>query len=432
MYLKLGSVDTIVVSSPLSAEQILKTHDQAFAGRPGSEFSKYFYNDQRGLSYAQYGKYWRTIRKISILHMLSNRKVQSFQPMRRHEVWLLVESLKHAALQGVTVDLSAMVSSVSANMSCLMVFGKKYMDDDFDEKGFKDVTKEAMELFGSPNVSDFFPFLRRFDLQGIRRRSKAVSKTYHDFFEKIICEHEEIENEKQKDDITFTLLDLMKSGEAEFPYDRRHVKAIMFDLLVASMDTSSTVVEWALSELIRNPHIMKKVQKELEENVGMERSIEESDMANLKYLEMVIKETLRLHPVVPLLLPHEALEDCTVDGFYIPKKSRIMINAWAIGRDPNAWSNPEKFMPERFLGRNIDVMGKNFELIPFGSGRRSCPGLHLGFTAVKLLIAQLVHCFDWELPNGMVPSMLDMTEQFGLVMYRATPLMAIPRYRLRK
>ncbi|KAG8642905.1 hypothetical protein MANES_12G140900v8 [Manihot esculenta] len=189
-------------------------------------------------------------------------------------------------------------------------------------------------------------------------------------------------------------------------------------------------IEWALSELIKHPGAMKKVQKELEEKVGMERMVEESDLESLEYLEMVIKETFRLHPVAPLLLPHEATEDAIIDGFLIPKKSHVIINAWAIGRDPKAWTDAEKFWPERFMGSKLDIRGRDFQLLPFGSGRRGCPGIQLGMTVVRLVVAQLVHCFKWELPNEMVPSDLDMTEEFSLVTSRANHLHAIPTYRL--
>jgi cytochrome P450 len=203
-------------------------------------------------------------------------------------------------------------------------------------------------------------------------------------------------------------------------------------MLAGSMDTSATVIEWALSELMKNPQVMKKVQKELEDVVGLERMVEESDLDSLEYLDMVLKETFRLHPIAPLLLPHEATEDCTINGFHIPHKSRVMINVWAIGRDPSAWNDAEKFFPERFVGSNIDVRGRDFQLIPFGSGRRGCPGMQLGLTVVRLVVAQLVHCFDWELPNKMQPNELDMTEEFGITTPRAKPLLAIPTYRLHK
>jgi cytochrome P450 len=203
-------------------------------------------------------------------------------------------------------------------------------------------------------------------------------------------------------------------------------------MLAAAMDTSATAIEWVLSELMKHPRVMKKVQKELEDVVGLERMVEESDLDRLEYLEMVVKESLRLHPVAPLLLPHEAMEDCMINCFHIPKKSRVIINAWAIGRDPSVWSDAENFFPERFVGSDIDVRGRDFQLIPFGSGRRVCPGMQLGLTVVRLVVAQLVHCFDWELPNNMQPTELDMTEEFGIVTPRANHLLAIPTYRLPK
>ncbi|GMN71510.1 hypothetical protein TIFTF001_054113 [Ficus carica] len=159
-----------------------------------------------------------------------------------------------------------------------------------------------------------------------------------------------------------------------------------------------------MSELMKHPSILKKVQKELETVVGMSRLVEESDLKRLDYLDMVVKETMRLHPVAPLLIPHAALEDCTVNGFHIPQKSRVFINIWAIGRDPNSWTDPEKFFPERFEGSSVDLRGRDFQLIPFGAGRRGCPGMQLGLIVVKLVLAQLVHCFDWELPNGLLPT----------------------------
>ncbi|CAL2255118.1 unnamed protein product [Prunus armeniaca] len=177
---------------------------------------------------------------------------------------------------------------------------------------------------------------------------------------------------------------------------------------------------------------MKKIQKELENVVGLDRMVEESDLEKLEYLNMVLKETLRLHPVAPLLLPHAAIKDCTVNAYHIPKKSHVIINAWAIRRDPSAWTNAEEFIPERVERSNIDVRGNHFELIPFGSGRRRCPGMHLGLTVVQIVLAQLVHCFDWELPDIMLPKELDMTEVCGLTISRAKHLLAIPFYHLHK
>lgn len=432
MFLRLGLAPAIVVSSPQAAEQFLKAHDLVFAGRPPLEAAKHISFEQKSLTMAPYGSYWRNIRKMCTLELLSSHKINSFKSMRKEELGLFIKFIQEAARDCVAVDLSAKVSSLSADMSCRMVLGKKYMDKEFDERGFKAVIQEGMELGATPNLGDYIPLIAPLDLQGLTRRMKAVGKIFDDFFEKIIDEHVHSKDENKTKDFVDVMLSFMGSEESEYRIERPNIKAIILDMLIGSMDTSATVIEWVLSELMKNPQEMKKVQKELEDVVGMERMVEESDLDSLEYMYMVLKETFRLHPIVPLLLPHEAIEDCTVNGFHIPKKSRVMINVWAIGRDPSVWTDAEKFDPGRFVERNIDVRGHDFQLIPFGSGRRGCPGMQLGLTLVRLVVAQIVHCFDWELPDKMLPSELDMTEEFGVTTSRAKHLLAIPTYRLRK
>ncbi|KAM3281032.1 cytochrome 71AU50 [Capsicum chacoense] len=434
MYLKLGLVDNIIASSPHAAEQFLKTYDQNFASRPPHEVSKYIMYDQKNLSFGTYGPYWRNMRKLCTLELLSTTKINSFQSMRREELNLMVETLKTKSHEKCVVDLSEIVTRLSVDMSCRMIFGKKYKDEEFDGRGFKCVVNEGMQLAAAPNIGDFFPYIGKLDLLGLVKRMKEISKVFDKFLEKIIDEHEEIYKKGQdqiNNDFVDTMLNIMKSGDTEFQFDRGHVKAILLDMLLASMDTSATAIDWILSELLRQPNILQKLQKELEEKIGMTRMMEELDLNNLEYLDMIIKESLRLHPVAPLLIPHQSIEDCIIDGYFIPKNSRITVNTYAIGRDPKMWpNNPDEFVPERFVGSSIDLRGRDFELLPFGSGRRSCPGLHLGLTMVRLVVARLVHCFDWELPNGMLPEDLDMGEEFGLVTTRAEHLMAIPTYRL--
>ncbi|GMN58875.1 hypothetical protein TIFTF001_027977 [Ficus carica] len=159
--------------------------------------------------------------------------------------------------------------------------------------------------------------------------------------------------------------------------------------------------------------------------------VEEKDLRKLDYLNLVITESFRLHPVAPLIVPRESREDITIEEYFIPKKSRIIVNTWAIGRDPNVWSqNMEELHPERFIGSDIDLRGHDFRLLPFGPGHRGCPGMQLGLVTVQFVLAQLVHCFSWELPNGMKPNDVDMTEVFGLSVGRANHLLATPTYRL--
>lgn len=431
MYLRLGLVPTIVVSSPQAAELFLKTHDLVFASRPPVEAAKYIAWEQRNLTFSGYGSYWRNVRKMCTLELLSHTKISSFRGMRQEELEQLIKFIREASNDGAAVDISAKVSALSADMSCRMVLGRKYMDKDLDEKGFKAVMQEGMYLAATPNIGDYIPYVAALDLQGLRRRMKVVGKTFDDFFEKVIDEHVQSENGEDKiKDFVDVMLGFVGTEESEYRIERPNIKAVLLDMLAGSMDTSATAIEWALTELIKHPRVMKKLQVELETVVGMKRKVEESDLDSLKYLNMVIKETLRMHPVAPLLVPHQSMEDCIVGDFFIPKKSRVIVNAWAIMRDPSAWADPEKFWPERFEGSNIDVRGRDFSLIPFGSGRRGCPGLQLGLTVVHLVVAQLVHCFDWKLPNDMLPTDLDMTEEFGLTMPRAKHLVAIPAYRL--
>lgn len=196
-------------------------------------------------------------------------------------------------------------------------------------------------------------------------------------------------------------------------------------MFAGGTDTSTVTMEWAMSELLRNPRIMKKLQAELDAVIGKERLVKETDVKNLPYLQAVIKETFRLHPVGPLLVPHESTSCCKVANYEIPAGTRLYVNTWAIGRDPNAWENPLEFDPERFMTGNIDVTGQDFRLLPFGSGRRGCPGIPLGMVIVQFAMAALVHAFDWSLPPGTIPQAMDMTEAFGLTVPRASALFAI-------
>lgn len=253
--------------------------------------------------------------------------------------------------------------------------------------------------------------------------------------EKILTEHEQDNNSQQRDfvDILLPLMNqpINPQDMPVYPIDRTNIKAILLDLIVAAFDTSATAIEWTMSELIRHPRVMKLLQDELESVVGMDKMVEEKDLGKLSYLDMVVKESFRLHPVAPLLVPHESIEDTTIEGYYIPKKSRIIVNTWAIGHDPNVWSkNVEEFYPERFMDSKIDLKGHDFELLPFGSGRRMCPGMQSGLITVRLVLAQLVHCFNWELPHGLNPKDIDMTEVFGLTVPRANHLVLKPTYRL--
>ncbi|KAJ7951746.1 Cytochrome P450 [Quillaja saponaria] len=295
-----------------------------------------------------------------------------------------------------------------------------------------------MRLGGAFNIADYIPLLGALDLQGLERDTKKVSKKIDEMLEKIMEEHEQDpikQKEQHKNFIDKLLASLHQPinprDEEIQAIDKTNIKAIILELIFAAFDTTAATLDWTFSQLLRNPRVMKKLQQEIQNVVGMNKMVEETDVPKLNYLDMVMKEVFRLHPVAPLLLSHESMEDITMNGYYINKKSRILVNAWAIGRNPNIWSeNVQEFYPERFNDSSIDLKGHNFELIPFGSGRRSCPGMQLGLMTDKFTVAQLVHCFDWELPNNMKPQSLDMNEKFCVTISRAKHILALPTYRL--
>jgi len=195
-------------------------------------------------------------------------------------------------------------------------------------------------------------------------------------------------------------------------------------MFIAGTDTISTLLEWSMTELLRHPNTMKKLKEEVS-RVGNGRThIAEEDLSDMKYLNAVVKETLRLHPSIPLLVPRESRQDIKLNaGYHIKAGTRVFINAWAIARDPTHWGQPEEFKPERFLNSSIDVKGKDFQVIPFGAGRRGCPGAVYATAVNDLVLANLVHQFNWELPGGAEG--LDMSESFGFTVHRKIPLMAI-------
>ncbi|KAF2320211.1 hypothetical protein GH714_025950 [Hevea brasiliensis] len=302
---------------------------------------------------------------------------------------------------------------------------------------FFQATGMAAMWAGTPNVADFLPFLKWFDPQGLRRnmsRDMARALRIVEGFVKERLEEYKLGNEeKNNKDFLDTLLEFEGDGKdwhEKIPYER--IIIIILEMFFAGSETTSAATEWAMAELLRKPEAMRKVKEELNEVVGENRNVEESDIEKLPYLQAVVKEALRLHPSVPLLVPRNTMQDTNFMGYHIAKDTQVFVNAWAIGRDPDSWEDPLTFKPERFLGSNIDYKGQNFELIPFGSGRRICIGMLLAQRVLLLSLASLIHCFDWELDkDSTTPETLDMREKIGMSVKKLIPLNVIPKKRPR-
>ncbi|GMH01224.1 hypothetical protein Nepgr_003063 [Nepenthes gracilis] len=185
-----------------------------------------------------------------------------------------------------------------------------------------------------------------------------------------------------------------------------------------------------MTELIMNPRATRQAQVEVRKIIPKREQVLEKDLHQFYYLKAIIKETFRLHPPSPVLLPRESIQDVTIDEYEIPAKSRVFVNVWEIGRDPKSWESPEEFNPDRFIGCDIDFMGQDFGLLPFGAGRRGCPGIALGAVTIELALAWLLHRFDWELPLGVRAEDLDLTEVYGISMHKITDLVLVAKPQL--
>ncbi|KAI3735626.1 hypothetical protein L6452_15133 [Arctium lappa] len=432
MSIRLGSVNAVIVSSPNAAKLFLGTHDAIFASRPKVQLSKYLYHGNKGILLSEYGEYWRNIRKFCIMELLSPVKINGFAGMRKEEIGLMVEEIRVASMTHQVVNLSKMVGSLIEGMTCRMLFGKKN-DERFV---FRRIIDEFAVVLGTVNLADFMPILEHFDLQGLTRSFKSLVKDIDEMLDTLITEHEEysltrIQRCEQMNFID-TLLsvknkDYVIHENLSNTIDRSTMKAILVDMVAGIIDTSKTSIEWVLSALIKHPRVMKKLQEELVSVVGDKGMVEETDLTKLSYLHMVVKETFRLYPVAPLLMPRESTEDIVINGYYIPKKTQILVNVWAFGHDPQVWAeNWSEFHPERFLDREIDFRGPDFQLLNFSAGRRGCPAMNFGLLNVYLAVSNIVHCCDWVLPSGMSHVDLDMNEKFVSTMARLKPLLAIP------
>ncbi|XP_068640651.1 desmethyl-deoxy-podophyllotoxin synthase-like [Aristolochia californica] len=432
MHLQLGQISLLVVSSPEVAKEIMKTHDLIFSQRPHVLGSSILTYGNRDVINAPYGEYWRQLRKICIVELLSAKRVQSFSRVREEEVSSLIQSI--SILAGSPINLSKMIFMLTNDIAARTVFGDRCSEQEL----FKKAMDEAIKLVGGFDVADLFHSSK---LIRVISRSEQKFMKIHQRLDRVVSSiieaHEEIKSRKSKrreeeeeeedtEDLVDVLLRLQKHGDREFDLSYTNIKAVIFDMFAAGTETSSTTMEWAMSQLIRKPRVMKKAQAEVRSVMKGKMNITENDIKEMSYLKLVIKETFRFCPPVPLLLPRESIEDCRINGYQIPKKTRVLVNCWAIGRDPNYWENPEDFEPERFLGSSVDFRGQNFEFIPFGAGRRGCPGISFGLAIIELTLANLLYHFDWQLPGGMRNEDLDMNEAFGITMARKNSLIVVP------
>ncbi|KAK6256672.1 hypothetical protein QUC31_000131 [Theobroma cacao] len=436
--IRLGVRLTLVVSNWEIAKECFTTNDKAFANRPRTLAAELLGYNYAMFGFSPYGPYWRQIRKIVTLEVLSNHRLEKLKHIRESEVRTSIKELYKLGVEGVSnsssgkvlVEMKRWFWTLNINMVFKMVVGKRYSEaetshgkdeNDRRRKAFRDF----FELTGTFTVGDSLPFLRWLDLGGHEKAMKKTAKELDHILEEWLEEHKQKRNSgnaESEHDFMGMMLSLLNDA-AELPsYDADTInKATCLSLILAASDTTMVTLTWALSLLLNNRNALKKAQEELDIHVGRDKLVEESDIKKLVYLQAIIKETLRLYPAAPLSVPHESMEDCVVSGYHIPAGTRLLINLYKIHRDPHAWSDPCEFQPERFLTtyKDFDVRGQNFELIPFGSGRRMCPGVSLALQVLELTLANLLQGFELGTP---LDEPVDMGEAIGITNLKVSPL----------
>ncbi|CAO2194294.1 unnamed protein product [Urochloa humidicola] len=432
MLLRLGRVPTVVASSAAAAQEVMKTRDLAFASRPKMRMAERLVYG-RDMAFAPYGERWRQARRVSVLHLLSHRRVQSFRHAREQEAAAMVGRVRRASSPSTgsgsgAVNVTALIISYTNGIISRAAFGD---DRSFGLDGGEELTRLFADfegLLGTVTIGDFVPWLAWVDkLVGLDARAARTSAQMDALLERVIADHRKRRRDRRREDddghrdFVDVMLDVneeaAKNADGEVTFDDVAIKAIVLDMFAAATDTTYTTLVWAMAELINHPHEMRRAQDEIRAAVGDDGDhVTEDHLPELRYLKCVIKETFRLRTPLPLLLPRETMEDTELLGYHVPARSRVIVNAWAIARDPAAWERPEEFVPERFAGDDLTadyLLGQDFRFVPFGAGRRGCPGVGFAVPTMELALASLLYHFDWELLAGG-PAKLEMDELNGL------------------
>ncbi|XP_051128770.1 cytochrome P450 CYP82D47-like [Andrographis paniculata] len=414
----------LIVSGRELAKEIYTTCDTAVSSRPILKSGELISYDSAMIGFSKYGQYWREVRKLVRMELLSIRRLH----MQRHvlasetaqsvrELYGVWDARKNAS-GSAPVEMMEWFGNLNLNAVLRMVVGKRYTGDDLAEaKHCRKVMKAFFELIGIPTIGDVVPFLRYLDIGGFEKKIRQTFYEMDALISKWLSEHRAAAAAGGKqDDFMDIMIGVVKSAKLGNEYDEDTIIKATCANLISGSDTNTVMLVWLLTHLLNNPKVLKKAQQELDEKVGRERRVEPSDIDNLVYLEAVVKECLRLYPAGPLGGIREFNEDCNVGGYEIEKGTIFFINIWKLQRDPQIWEDPDKFLPERFLTSNNH---NDFQWVPFGGGRRICPGANLAMEMMKLVMANLLQAFDISTPNDEA---VDMTASLGMTLAKTTPL----------
>uniref|UniRef100_M1ASU8 Cytochrome P450 n=2 Tax=Solanum tuberosum TaxID=4113 RepID=M1ASU8_SOLTU len=427
--LKIGSATMVVISSAKLAKEVTQIQDLTFCSRPSFLGQQKISYNGHDIAFAPYNDYWREMRKLCVVHLLSLKKVQSFRSIREDEVLRMIKKISQQITASQIINLSNILITLTRTITCRIAFGIRYDEEAHEKRKFDELLTMTQDMMTHFFFSDYFPLFGWLDkLFGNIQKLEKNFKDLDEFFEELINQHLNPNRPKSMEgDILDLLLQLRKEQSTSTGLTLDNIKAIFMDILTGGSDTIAVTVIWSMTALMKNSKVMKKVQEEIRQSIGNKGVVNEDDIQNMPYFKAMIKETFRLYPPGPLLGPRKSMKKSNLEGYEIQSGTIIHVNSWAIARDPEIWKNSEEFIPERFLNSDIDFKGQNFELIPFGAGRRGCPGISLGVTTVNLILSNLLYAFDWELPYGMMKEEIDTDGLPGLIMNKKTALCLVPK-----
>uniref|UniRef100_A0A5B7BNF6 Uncharacterized protein n=1 Tax=Davidia involucrata TaxID=16924 RepID=A0A5B7BNF6_DAVIN len=442
LYLRFGSSRCLLVSSASTAAEIFKTHDLTFASRPQFAFADKLPYGTSGFITAPYGDYWRFMKKLCVTELLGTRQLERSLAVRREELHRILNKLFDRASKLEVVDVGAELMKLTNNVTCRMVMSTGCSDNDVEADKCRELVKESFKIGTKFCFGDVLGPLKWLGFWVYGKQAVEVTRRYDDLLERILKEHEEEREsgEREDRDLMDILLGVYRDDKAEVKITRTHIKAFFLDLFIEGTDTSAEAMQWTIAELINHPHVFKKVREEIESVVGKSRLVEESDIPSLPYLQAVVKETLRLYPAGPVTT-RECRKHCKIQGFDIPEKTAVAINLYAIMRDPELWDEPDEFRPERFmvsskekerLDHRNEAKGQDFNFVPFGAGRRGCPGTLLAFSLMNSAVAAMVQCINWKVGRDEDGdgdgdgAKVDMQAGIGMSLGMAHPLVLLP------
>lgn len=427
-----GSQLNVVVTTAELAKEVLKENDQSLADRFRTRSASNLSRNGMDLIWADYGPHYVKVRKLCNLELFTPKRLESLRPIREDEVTAMVESIfRDSGKSGESLLMRDYLGAVAFNNITRLTFGKRFMsrEGEVDEQGkeFKGIVSNGIKIGAKLPMGEYVPWLRwafRVDNEALQSQASRRDRLTRRIMEEHTLARNTTGDTKQH------FVDALLTLQKQYDLTDDTIIGLLWDMITAGMDTTTISAEWAMAELVKNPRVQQKAQEELDRVLGHDRIMTESDFSTLPYLQCVAKEALRLHPPTPLMLPHKASGHVKLGGYDVPKGSIVHVNVWAVARDPSVWRDPHEFRPERFLEEDVDMKGHDYRLLPFGAGRRVCPGAQLAINLVTSMLGHLLHHFTWSLPRGVKAEEIDMAESPGMVTYMKTPLQAVATPRL--